>query len=67
MDIVALDSLEIQITTLIQNLERSKTENLSLKKQLAESANERAGLKEKNKQAATRVREIIGQLKEEMA
>ena len=67
MSTIELNDLELQIDTLLQNLERLKADNLALRDQLATSARERASLQTKNQEAATKIRGIIGQLKEQMS
>ncbi len=67
MNTAELNDLELQVDTLIQNLERLKADNLALRNQLAVSANERSQLQEKNKKAMAQIRGIIGQLKGQMS
>jgi len=67
MNTAELNDLEIQVDSLIRNLERLKTDNQALRNQLASSARERSNLREKNQLAATKIRGIISQLKEEMS
>lgn len=67
MSIVELNNLEFQVDALISNLEKLQRENQALRGQLASSNRERTRLKEKNHKAATKIKRIITQLKEELA
>lgn len=67
MSIVELNNLEFQVDTLLSNLEKLQSENQQLRSQLANSNRERGRLKEKNQKAATKIKRIISQLKEELA
>lgn len=67
MNTAEISDLELQIDSLLDNLNRLKTDNQALRNQLAVSARERSQLQEKNKEAATKIRTIIGQLKEELS
>ncbi len=67
MSIVELNNLEFQVDTLIKNLETLQVENQSLKSQLAISNRDRTRLKERNDRAATKIKRIISQLKDELS
>ena len=67
MSIVELNNLEFQVDALLSNLEKLQHENQALRSQLATSNRERTRLKEKNLRAATKIKRIITQLKEELA
>lgn len=66
MNAVELSDLELQIDSLLNNLNRLKMDNQALRNQLAVSAHERSQLHEKNQRAAMKIRRIISQLKEGM-
>lgn len=67
MSIVELNNLEFQVDTLLANLENLQKENQALRGQLSNSNRERTRLKEKNQKAATKIKRIITQLKDEIA
>lgn len=67
MSTVELNNLEFQVDTLINNLEALQAENQTLKNQLAISNRDKTRLKERNERAATKIKRIITQLKEELA
>lgn len=58
--------LELQIETLIQSREQLKMENVSLRQKLIKLTQERAELLDKNKRAATKIKRIISQLRNEL-
>lgn len=66
MSTVELNSLELQIETLIQKLQRLKMDNQTLKNKLANSAREKVRVMETNTKAANRLRQILSQLKDEL-
>ena len=66
MNTAELNDLELEVDSLIENLNRLKRENQTLRSQMAVSAQERSTLQTKNKDAATKIRRIISQLKEEL-
>jgi uncharacterized protein (TIGR02449 family) len=66
MNTIELNDLELEIDTLIGNLDRLKADNQTLRNQLAASAHERSQLQKKNQEAAMKIRGIIGQLREEV-
>lgn len=57
-----LEALEARVDTLIEMLDRLKSENAALRKQQAGLRQERAMLIEKNEQAEARVKSIIARL-----
>jgi uncharacterized protein (TIGR02449 family) len=67
MSIVELNNLEFQVDTLLANLENLQKENQALRGQLANNNRERTRLKEKNQRAATKIKRIITQLKDEIS
>lgn len=67
MSIVELNNLEFQVDALLSNLEKLQRENQALRSQLATTNRERTRLKEKNVRAATKIKRIITQLKEELS
>lgn len=67
MSIVELNNLEFQVDALITNLEKLQRENQALRGQLASTNRERTRLKEKNQKAATKIKRIISQLKDEIS
>ena len=67
MNTAELSDLEVQIDSLLENLNRLKTDNQALRNQLAVSIRERSHLQAKNQEAAMKIRRIIRQLKEELS
>ncbi len=67
MSIVELNNLEFQVDALLTNLENLQRENHTLRGQLASTNRERTRLKEKNQKAATKIKRIISQLKDEIS
>lgn len=67
MNTAELSNLELQIDSLLDNLNRLKSDNQALRNQLAMSMQERSQLQEKNEEAAMKIRRIISQLKEELS
>ena len=66
MNTIELNDLEIKVDHLLQTIERLRTENKSLHIQMAGLARERSLLQESKARAATEVKRIIRQLKEEL-
>ena len=66
MNTTELNDLELQIDTMIQNIDLLKEDNQALRYQLASSARERSTLQEKNQKAVGKIRDMISQLKEQM-
>lgn len=67
MSTLELSGLEHQVDHLLHSLDRLKAENISLRQKLSHSIRERTLLLEKNRKAASTVKKIITQLKEEMS
>lgn len=67
MDNSDLINLALQIETLIKSREELRCENISLRQKLTKLTQERAKLLEKNKLAATKIKRIISQLRNEMS
>lgn len=67
MNSVELDHLETQIDHLMQLLETVQFENATLRQKIAVHAQERARLQHRNQRAAKQVRQIIKNIKEELA
>ncbi len=66
MNTTDMSKLELKISSLLQSLERLQSENHSLRKKLAKTVQNRTTLEDKNKVAATRIRQIINHLREEI-
>ena len=58
--------LELQIESLLESRDHLKSENNSLRHKLSKITQERAMLAEKNKTATSKIKKIIGHLKEEI-
>ena len=67
MSIVELNNLEFQVDTLISSLEKLQIENQTLRGHLASMNRDRSRLRDKNQRAATKIKRIIAQLKEEVS
>ena len=66
MSTAELTELESQVDYLIQSVKQLKSENLSLRHQLASNAKERSRLHTQNQKAAEQVKKIVSQLKDEL-
>lgn len=66
MSILDLNHLELQIETLLQTREKLLSENLSLRQKLIKLTQERAELLDKNKRAASKLKRILVQLRNEI-
>lgn len=66
METTDLTVLEQQVDRLLNRIERLRMENRSLHTQVANISRERSRLQESRQKAATDVKRIISQLKEEM-
>lgn len=66
MHMVELSRLEGQIDLILEAYARIKEENQQLKRQLAQSIQERATLQTKNQELASQVRQILSRIKEDM-
>ncbi|MCH9745064.1 MAG: hypothetical protein K0U29_09065 [Gammaproteobacteria bacterium] len=66
MNTAELNNLEFQIESLIQTLQRLRTDNQALKHKLANSTRERSRLQELNIKSAGKIKQIITQLKDEL-
>lgn len=67
MNTTDLSKLEIKVNNLLESLEKLQSENHSLRKKLAKLAQAKADIQEKNKAAATRIRQIITHLREDFS
>ena len=67
MEAMELNSLEEQVDQLLSALQRLKYENASLKQKLNQNAKEQRLLQEKNQKAAAQIKQVINQLKDEIA
>jgi len=66
MDTIALNDLDTQVDHLLATIERLRIENKSLHIQLAAANRNRGQLIDSKKKAASQVKQIIQQLKEEL-
>lgn len=67
MNTAELTDLELQIDSLLDSLSNLKADNQALRNQIASISQERARLRAKNHNAATKIRQIISQLKESLS
>ena len=66
MNTTELTELESQVDYLIQSVKQLRSENVTLRHQLASHAKERSRLQLANQRAADKVKTIVTQLKEEV-
>lgn len=67
MNPVELDHLELQIGHLMHMIETLQFENATLRQKMAMHIQERTRLQHKNRRAAKQVKQIIKNIKEELA
>jgi len=67
MNPVELDHLELQIEHLMHMIETLQFENATLRQKMAMHIQERTRLQHKNQRAAKQVKQIIKNIKEELA
>lgn len=60
-----LHELESHVESLLQTVERLKSENISLRQKLTHCVRERSQYQQQNKMASTKLNTLIRQLKEE--
>ncbi len=66
METAELLELEMQVQVLIEKVESLKGENKSLRQRIATATQDRSMLQERHHDAATRIKSIINELKEEL-
>ena len=67
MSQIELDHLEFQVGHLMHLIETLQLENATLRQKMAMHIKERARLQDKNQRATKQVKQIIKQIKEELA
>ena len=66
METTQLNDLELQVDYLLTLVQRMQSENKALRQRLAEAVHDRSELQEQHLKAATQIKFIINQLKEEI-
>lgn len=67
MSSIHLERVSSQVDQMMQMIEKLRMENASLRQKMAVQSQERARLLHKNQRATKRLKQIIKQIKEEMA